>query len=113
MNTGKINNILALFDKYRVCIPNEDAIATIVSKSSCSQYIVSKIDVVGEFDNEVLYLGWESEDGDEYCVKFNEDGLNGAFVKNGMLVMEDIEGDDIEIEFQEIKMHYLVSEELD
>ena len=55
----------------------------------------------------------ESEDGDEYCVKFNEDGLNGAFVKNGMLVMEDIEGDDIEIEFQEIKMHYLVSEELD
>ena len=92
MNTGKINNILALFDNYRVCIPNEDAIATIVSKS----------DVVGEFDNEVLYLGWESEDG-----------LNGAFVKNGMLVMEDIEGDDIEIEFQEIKMHYLVSEELD
>lgn len=103
MNTGKINNILALFDKYRVCLRNEDAIATIVSKS----------DVVGEFDNEVLYLGWESEDGDEYCVKFNEDGLNGAFVKNGMLVMEDIEGDDIEIEFQEIKMHYLVSEELD
>ena len=103
MNTGKINNILALFDKYRVCLRNEDSIATIVSKS----------DVVGEFDNEVLYLGWESEDGDEYCVKFNEDGLNGAFVKNGMLVMEDIEGDDIEIEFQEIKMHYLVSEELD
>lgn len=103
MNTGKINNILALFDKYRVCLRNEDAIATIVSKS----------DVVGEFDNEVLYLGWESEDGDEYCVKFNEGGLNGAFVKNGMLVMEDIEGDDIEIEFQEIKMHYLVSEELD
>ena len=103
MNTGKINNILALFDKYRVCLRNEDAIATIVSKS----------DVVGEFDNEVLYLGWESEDGDEYCVKFNEDGLSGAFVKNGMLVMEDIEGDDIEIEFQEIKMHYLVSEELD
>jgi hypothetical protein len=31
---------------------------------------VSKNDVVGEFDNEVLYLGWESEDGDEYCVKF-------------------------------------------
>jgi len=60
-----------------------------------------------------LYLGWESEDGDEYCVKFSEDGLNGAVVSNGMLVMEDIEGDDIEIEFQEIKMHYLVSEELD
>jgi hypothetical protein len=99
MNTGKINNILALFDKYRVCIRNEDAIATIVSKS----------DVVGEFDNEVLYV----EYGDEYSIKFSEDGLNGAFVKNGMLVMEDIEGDDIEIEFQEIKMHYLVSEELD
>ena len=76
MNTGKINNILALFDKYRVCIPNEDAIATIVSKS----------DVVGESDNEVLYI----EYGDEYCVKFNESGLNGAFVKNGMLVMEDM-----------------------
>jgi hypothetical protein len=103
MNTGKINNILALFDEYRVCIPNEDAIVKIVSKS----------DVVGEFDNEVLYLGWESEDGDEYCVKFSEDGLNGAVVSNGMLVMEDIEGDDIVIEFQEIKMHYLVSEELD
>jgi len=103
MNTGKINNILALFDNYRVCLRSEDAIATIVSKS----------DVVGEFDNEVLYLGWESEDGDEYCVKFSEGGLNGAVVSNGMLVMEDIEGDDIEIEFQEIKMHYLVSEELD
>jgi len=103
MNTGKINNILALFDNYRVCLRNEDAIATVVSKS----------DVVGEFDNEVLYLGWESEDGDEYCVKFSEDGLNGAVVSNGMLVMEDIEGDDIVIEFQEIKMHYLVSEELD
>jgi hypothetical protein len=101
MNTGKINNILALFETYRMCLRNEDAIATIVSK------------VCGESDNEVLYLSWESEDGDEYCVKFSEDGLNGAFVSNGMLVMKDIEGDDIEIEFQEIKMHYLVSEELD
>ena len=66
-----------------------------------------------QFDQEGVTGPIESEDGDEYCVKFNEDGLNGAFVKNGMLVMEDIEGDDIEIEFQEIKMHYLVSEELD
>jgi hypothetical protein len=104
MNTGKINNILALFDKYRVCLRSDDAIATIVSKS----------DVVGESDNEVLYLGWESAcDGDEYSIQFSEGGLNGAVVKNGMLVMEDTEGDDIEIEFQEIKMHYLVSEELD
>jgi len=110
MNTGKINNILALFDNYRVCLRSEDAINSIQNAIAT---IVSKSDVVGESDNEVLYLGWESEDGDEYCVKFSEDGLNGAVVKNGMLVMEDIEGDDIEIEFQEIKMHYLVSEELD
>jgi hypothetical protein len=38
--------------------------------------------------------------------------LNGAFVVDGILVMEDVEGDRIEIEFQEIKTHHLVGEEL-
>jgi hypothetical protein len=101
MNTAKINNVLALFDKYSVHLLNDDVIITMVGKSY----------VVGESDNEVLYLRWESDDY-EFCVKFNEGGLNGAFVVDGILVMEDVEGDRIEIEFQEIKTHHLVGEEL-
>ena len=101
MNTNKI---LDLFNKYRVVVVNEDALVTIVSPS----------DVIGESYNEVLYLGWVDEDGDEYSIKFNEGGLNGAIINdNGNLVMEDTEGDSIEIEFQVIKSINLGIEDID
>ena len=92
MNTNKI---LGLFDKYRVVIVKvngveKDELVTIASPS----------DVIGESDNEVLYV----EYGDEYSIKFSEGGLDGAIINdNGNLVMEDTEGDSIEIEFQVIK----------
>jgi hypothetical protein len=101
MNTNKI---LGLFDKYRVVIVKEDELVTIVSPS----------DVIGEFDNEVLYLGWFGEDGEEYSIKFSEGGLDGAIINdNGNLVMEDTEGDSIEIEFQVIKSIKLGIEDID
>ena len=106
MNTNKI---LALFDKYRVVIVKvngveKDELVTIASPS----------DVIGESDNEVLYLGWFDEDGDEYNTKFSEGGLDGAIINdNGNLVMEDTEGDSIEIEFQVIKSIKLGIEDID
>jgi hypothetical protein len=101
MNTNKI---LGLFDKYRVVIVKEDELVTIVSPS----------DVIGESDNEVLYLGWFGEDGEEYSIKFSEGGLDGAIINdNGNLVMEDTEGDSIEIEFQVIKSIKLGIEDID
>ena len=102
MNTNKI---LGLFDKYRAVIVKADGVVQdeLVTFTSSS-------DVIGESDNEVLYV----EYGDEYSIKFSESGLNGAIINvYGNLVMEDTEGDSIQIEFQEIKMHYLVKEDID
>ena len=109
MNKNKIDKILGLFDKYRVVIVKvngveKDELVTIASPS----------DVIGESDNEVLYLGWFDEDGDEYNTKFSEGGLDGAIINdNGNLVMEDTEGDSIEIEFQVIKSIKLGIEDID
>ena len=109
MNTNKI---LGLFDKYRVVIVKvngveKDELVTIASPSPS--------DVIGESDNEVLYLGWFDEDGDEYKItKFSEGGLDGAIINdNGNLVMEDTEGDSIEIKFQVIKSIKLGIEDID
>ena len=103
------NKILGLFDKYRVVIVKVDGV-----EEDELVKIVSPSDVIGESDNEVLYLGWVDEDGDEYRIKFNEGGLNGAIINdNGNLVMEDTEGDSIEIEFQVIKSINLGIEDID
>lgn len=103
MNTNKIKNIIKLLNNFdRVVLVKEDVLVTIVTTS----------EVLGESYNEVLYLGWEV-DGNEYCVKFDEGGLNSADIDNGELVMEDIEGDIIRIEFQSIIKHDLVIEEID
>ena len=96
MNTNKI---LGLFDKYRVVIVKINGVVKdqLVNISDPS-------DVIGESDNEVLYLGWLDKDVYEYNAKFSEGGLDGAIINdNGNLVMKDIEGDSIEIEFQVIK----------
>ena len=102
MNTNKI---LGLFDKYRAVIVKADGVVQdeLVAFASSS-------DVIGESDNEVLYV----ESGDEYSITFSESGLNGAIINvYGNLVMEDTEGDSIEFKFQEIKSIHLVKEDID
>ena len=110
MNKNKIDKILGLFDKYRAVIVKvngveKDELVTIASPS----------DVIGESDNEVLYLGWFDEDGDEYKItKFSEGGLDGAIINdNGNLVVQDTEGDSIEIQFQEIRKVSLVIQNIE
>ena len=110
MNKNKIDKILGLFDKYRVVIVKvngveKDELVTIASPS----------DVIGESDNEVLYLGWFDENGDEYKItKFSEGGLDGAIINdNGNLVVQDTEGDSIEIQFQEIRKVSLVIQNIE
>lgn len=110
MNKNKIDKILGLFDKYRAIIVKvngveKDELVTIASPS----------DVIGESDNEVLYLGWFDENGDEYKItKFSEGGLDGAIINdNGNLVVQDTEGDSIEIQFQEIRKVSLVIQNIE
>ena len=110
MNKNKIDKILGLFDKYRAVIVKvngveKDELVTIASPS----------DVIGESDNEVLYLGWFDENGDEYKItKFSEGGLDGAIINdNGNLVVQDTEGDSIEIQFQEIRKVSLVIQNIE
>ena len=113
MNTNKI---LSLFGKYRAVIVTvdgveQDELVTSVNSSDVILVtIASSSDVIGESDNEVLYV----EYGDEYSSRFSESGLNGAIINvYGNLVMEDTEGDSIEFKFQEIKSIHLVKEDLD
>jgi hypothetical protein len=105
MNTNKI---LGLFDKYQVVIVKADGVVQDELVTS-----VNSSDVIGESDNEVLYV----ESGDEYneySTRFSESGLNGAIINvYGNLVMEDTEGDSIEFKFQEIKSIHLVKEDID
>ena len=106
MNTNKI---LGLFDMYRVVIVKINGVVKdqLVNISDPS-------DVIGESDNEVLYLGWLDKDVCEYNAKFSEGGLDGAIINdNGNLVMKDIEGDSIEIKFQVIKSINLGIEDID
>jgi len=105
MNTNKI---LGLFNKYRTVIVKADGVVQdeLVTFASSS-------DVIGESDNEVLYVEY-GDYGDEYSTRFSESGLNGAIINvYGNLVMEDTEGDSIEFKFQEIKSIHLVKEDID
>jgi hypothetical protein len=107
MNTNKIKKILGLFDKYEVLLVTandmlENDIVMIASPS----------DVIGESDNDVLYL----ELIGDYSITFSESGLNGASTNdNGNLEMEDTEGDNYEFKFQELKFKSinLVNEDID
>lgn len=104
MNTSKIANILHLFDSYRPYVVNE----------SVTPDIVNIADALDEPDNEVVYLGWEDDDGFEYRLKFTENGLSNAVIKDGNLVMmDDDEGDEITIAFMETRKYSLVSEDID
>lgn len=103
MNTSKIANILHLFYSYRPYVVNDSVTPNIVNIS----------DILDDEDNEVVYLGWDGDRGEEYRIKFDERGLSNARVEDGNLVMEDTEGDEITIVFMESRKHSLVAEDLD
>ena len=109
MNTNKINKILGLFDKYHVLFLLVKAGGDMLENDIVM--IASPSDVIGESDNEVLYL----ELGVDTRVSFSESGLNGAIIKdNGNLEMEDVEHDNYEFKFQELKFESinLVNEDI-
>jgi hypothetical protein len=91
MNTKKITDLLRLFDGHLIVeiVNNRTDVDTI-----------SRYTVVGNPQNEVLYLGWEIDDL-EYNVKFTEHGLSDARFSGGSLLIEDLDGDEIEIKFYE------------
>ena len=91
MNKNKIRTILNLFRNYQVWI-NKDYFFYIDNVN------VNLAEVEFEPNNEVVYLFWEGSDGEEYRIKFDESGLSNARVKDGNLIIEDTEGDEIEIE---------------
>ena len=103
MNKSKIANILHLFGSY----------ATYVVSDNVTPDVVNIANVRNEAGNEVVYLGWNDNEGLEYRIKFTEEGLSEARVADGNLVMEDTEGDEITIAFMESRKYSLVDEDID
>jgi len=105
INANKVRNILNLIHSGNndVYIVNEDAYADIVSESP----------ITNDGDNEVLYLGWQIH-GNDYRIKFTEDGLNDAVIEDGDLVIEDTDGDSIKLMlYQRIKRNITVNDLVD
>ncbi len=106
MNKNKIDKILGLFEKYQVVL----VYAGLVTQ-------INYFQITDHSDNEVLYLGWKDEHGiggDEYNVKFTEGALDDAIINdNGNLVMQDTDGDSIQIQFQEIRKISLVIQNIE
>jgi len=50
-------------------------------------------DITGDADNEVLYVSWQDEVGNEYGRTIAEDGLNVAYVDGNTLCLKDTKGD--------------------
>lgn len=95
MNKNKIRTILNLFRNYQVCL-HKDYFFYIDNVN------VNLAEVEFEPNNEVVYLSWEGSDGEEYRIKFDESGLSNARIKDGNLIIEDTEGDEIEITFNKL-----------
>jgi hypothetical protein len=105
INANKVRNILNLIHSGNndVYIVNEDAYADIVSESA----------ITNDGDNEVLYLGWQIN-GNDYRIKFTEDGLNDAVIEDGDLVIEDTDGDSIKLMlYQRIKRNITANDLVD
>ena len=105
INANKVRNILNLIHSGNndVYIVNEDAYADIVSESA----------ITNDGDNEVLYLGWQIH-GNDYRIKFTEDGLNDAVIEDGDLVIEDTDGDSIKLMlYQRIKRNITANDLVD
>ena len=105
INANKVRNILNLIHSGNndVYIVNEDAYADIVSESA----------ITNDGDNEVLYLGWQIH-GNDYRIKFTEDGLNEAVIEDVDLVIEDTDGDSIKLMlYQRIKRNITANDLVD
>lgn len=85
---NKVKNIVPMF--------SGDYIVDIVGV--VDDVIVSVSEVTGNSDNEILYIGWES-DGRLHNMKFTEGNLSKALLTGGNLVMEDSEGDEVTLHF--------------
>ena len=105
INANKVRNILNLIHSGNndVYIVNEDAYADIVTESA----------ITNDGDNEVLYLGWQIH-GNDYRIKFTEDGLNEAVIEDVDLVIEDTDGDSIKLMlYQRIKRNITANDLVD
>ena len=94
MNKDKIATILGIFRNYQVWI-NQDIFYV-------DNVNVHLVEVEFEPNNEVVYLGWEGSDGEDYSIKFDEQGLSNASVKDGNLIILDTEGDEFELTFNKL-----------
>ena len=102
MNTVKISKIIKMFSDFTAYL---DDGKTMVDR-------IWNTNITGNSDNEILILGW-SDDGLDYEINFNEEGLSNACIQNGRLVMRDIEGNEVEVTFVENRQHCLTPEELE
>ena len=103
MNKNKIRTILNLFRNYQVSL-HKNYFFYIDNVN------VSLSNTNGHPDNEVVYLKYEGDNGEKCRVKFDEAGLSNARVKDGNLIIEDTEGDEIEITFNKLTkyaVHFL------
>jgi len=48
--------------------------------------------LTGEDDNELIYIGWHDDAGEQYYLKFTERSLADASVYNSCITLEDHEG---------------------
>lgn len=94
MNKDKIATILGIFRNYQVWI-NQDFFYI-------DNVNVHLVEVEFEPNNEVVYLCWEGSDDEDYSIKFDEQGLSNARVKDGNLIILDTEGDEIELTFNKL-----------
>ena len=84
MNIKKIENLLTQIEKSDVVQVDD------------SPYLHSvEVDglVGGIPDNEVLMINWHDDEGQEFMVKFTEEGLDGANFRNNLISLEDHEGE--------------------
>jgi len=64
--------------------------------------IVSSVgldEIIGDSDNEVLYVGWTDDSGKMYNTKFTEGNISKSNLINHTLVLEDCEGDKVTFRF--------------
>lgn len=94
---------------------NNKKITSLYNQIECADSILSVdngvtvkasvADIEGKPDNEVIYLSWEDEVGNEFNVKITEEGLNNSSINDkGEIVLIDSEGDEFAILLYEYKI---------
>lgn len=87
-----VNGILDLFDGYTFTLDKGPLL------TSCS---VEDIDESTPYDDEVVYVGWESE-GEEYNAKFTVENLLNGDWHDKTFICNDSFGEQTEINFFEL-----------